>query len=370
MGAVAVIVAAMALGPVAWAAQPAPAPAPGEPAAVEPTSIFVVEAPGTDPRLLDALATARVRLAGQGVVLEAVTPRPDETAAGRARALVAGGLARGVFWLDERTPGEIRVFLLDARGFAWVRRVPVEPEAIEASREAVWLIVEASGRALAVGEAVAMEQAPPEAIAEPDEPGEPAVVEPPVASSLAPVPTPTPAAARRPRPWLGLAYLGDGLARAVPWQSGAALDGALDLGARWRLSLGYGALVPWQRGDPVVTWRHRGELRAGLRGMVGARLQPHGLLGGAVEAVRWRTAEGARGGLRVVGVATLDAGLGVRLVADLWLVLEAGAGVVVNRFDFVRCAAGATRCDGMLRQVALAPWRVRPRARAGVAVRF
>jgi hypothetical protein len=86
--------------------------------------------------------------------------------------------------------------------------------------------------------------------------------------------------------------------------------------------------------------------------------------------VRWRASVGDGGGLRVLGLGTLDAGLGVRLATNLWLVLEPGVGVLVNRFDFVECAAGATRCDGMLRRVALAPWRVRPRARLGMAVSF
>lgn len=339
----------------------------------QPTPIYVVRTAGTDPQLLEAIETARARLEGEGVALTVATLRPDETAAGRARALVAGGLARGVFWFDDATPGEIRVFLLDAAGSAWVRRVPVEPETAEASREAVWLIVEATGRALATGQEVAMEPAEPVLVeSEPMMPEAAATPEPEVAR--APPPTMEPPErererTRRPGLGLGLVYIGDGLARAVPWQSGVGIDGAIDLRAHWRLALGYGLMLPWRRGDPPVTWRHRVELRAGLR-TASPRMELYALLGGALEAVQWRAITGDEGGVRMLGLVTLDGGLGVRLVRNLWLVLEPGASVLVNRFDFVECAAGATRCDGMLQRVVLAPWRVRLRARAGVAVRF
>ena len=93
-------------------------------------------------------------------------------------------------------------------------------------------------------------------------------------------------------------------------------------------------------------------------------------MGGALELLRWRASTGDGGGVRALGVVTLDVGLGVRLAARLWLVLEPGLGMLGNRFQFVECAAGATRCDGMLERVVLAPWRVRPRARVGLAARF
>lgn len=366
MGLVWVIGAGLTASPAA--AEPAP-----EAAVAQPTPIYVVRTAGTDPRLLEALETARARLEGEGVALTVATLRPDETAAGRARALVAGGLARGVFWFHDATPGEIRVFLLDADGSAWVRRVPVEPETAEASREAVWLIVEATGRALATGQAVAMEPAEPGlAESQPTTPEAAATREPEVtreAPSVMEPPERDRHRVRRPGLGLGLAYLGDGLAKTVPWQSGVGIDGAIDLRAGWRFVLGYGLMLPWRRGDPPVTWRHRVELRMGPR-TASARMELYALVGGALEAVQWRASTGAEGGVRMLGLVTLDGGFGVRLVRNLWLVLEPGASVLVNRFDFVECAAGATRCDGMLERVVLAPWRVRPRARAGVAVRF
>ena len=51
----------------------------------------------------------------------------------------------------------------------------------------------------------------------------------------------------------------------------------------------------------------------------------------------------------------------------LFVVLFAG---VLNRFDFVECEAGASRCEGAARREVLTPWRVRPRARLGLAARF
>lgn len=371
-------VVAAGVGPARAAAEPAAsttasAPTVATAPASEPMPIYVVRAADTDPRLLEALEAARARLEGHGVTLTVAAARPDETAAGRARALVAGGLARGVFWFDESTPGELRVFMLAGDGSAWVRRVPVDPQAAEATREAVWLIVEATGLALVAGEEVAMEQAD-DVLAEAQAPS-PTPAEPtsPAPRAREPIVAPAPSEApprSRPTVRLGLAYVGDGLAAAVPWQSGAGLDAGIDLGTSWRLALGYGVLVPWRGGDPPVTWRHRVELRAGLRKAMGARVELYALVGGALEAVRWRASTGDGGGVRMLGLGTLDGGLGVRLAGELWLVLEPGLGVLGNRFDFVECAAGATRCDGMLGRVVLAPWRVRPRARMGLAVRF
>ena len=364
------------------AAAPEPPSAPPEGAETEPastdglTTLHVIEAAGNDPRLGRAVSAARARLHGQGVELVLTTPGPDEPAARLARTLTAGGRSQGAFWFDERTPGELRVFLITADGSAYVRRVPVEEGSAEASLEAVWLIVEASSLALASGQRVAMEQATgelePEVAPEPEPEPEPEpgleAKEPAPKPEGAPEPvTPTP---DRVVVRLGLGYLGEGLASAVPWSSGAAVDVALDLGRRWRLALGYGLLLPWRSGDPPVTWRHRAELRAGPRVALGSRVELYALLGGGLEALRWHATAGDEAGHRVLGVVTLDGGLGLRLVSTLRLVLEPGSSVVVNRFDFVECAAGSQACEGAARRVVLAPWRVRPRARLGLQVSF
>lgn len=371
---------ALVAGGSAYANEPvapsaAETPADPEPAAA-PLPIVVVGGPAVDPGLRQVLQEAQAHLQAQGVELSLVEPEAGQTAAGRARTLVREGKARGVFWLDERDPEEIRVFLLDPQGSAYVRRVPVDPEGVEASREAVWLIVESGSLALVSGEAVAMEQAAAEDLrAEPE-------VEPPLhppSSSepsagdeepVAPLPGPTEPTALAVRGRVGLSYLGVGFARSIPWSSGVALDGALDLGPRWRLALGYGLLLPWRSGDPVVTWRHRAELRGGPRFEVHPRVELHALVGGGLEAVRWRERAGDGAGWRVTGLVGLDGGLSVRLVATLMLVVEPGVGLLINRFDFVECAQPAARCEGALRRVVLEPWRVRPRARVGLAVGF
>ncbi|MCX4242562.1 hypothetical protein [Paraliomyxa miuraensis] len=345
------------------------------PAPNSPTAVYVVAPAGTDPGLLEVLAAARANLQAQGVELQQVEPAPGQTAANRARALVSGGLARGAFWLDERSPGEIRVFMLDAQGTAYVRRVPVEPASIEASREAVWHIVEAGSLALATGEPVSMEQAKTEDLEpspkpepEPPPPAEPVVHEPPPPELVYVEPS-------RPYPpfriGCGLAYLGSGLAREIPWSSGAVLDVKMHAKRAYVLSASYGLLLPGRRGEPVVTWRHRAELRAGPRLLYTRnRVELHVLAGGAMEALRWQATSSDDAGWRATALATIDGSVAVRIKANLWLVIEPGAEVLLNRFAFVECEAGAPSCEGATRRVVLDPWRVRPRARAGLTVQF
>jgi len=329
---------------------------------------------GTDPALLEALDTARVQLEVEGVALAAVELRPDERAAVRARALLGSEDARGVFWFDQRNPEEIRVFLLDSEGAAHVRRVPIEPASAEASREAVWIIVQSGSMALATGQTLAMEVAQAEEVAGEPEPepeaieAEPeAIATPPVEVSVLDEPTPE---EDRTQGGLVGAYVGEGVAGAVPWQSGVGIGGVLDLGPRWRLAIDYGLLLPWRAGEPVITWRHRGELRAGPRWAAGERVQLYALLGGGVEGVRWREVSGDGAGWRVVASAGLDTGVEIRLTKWLALLFEPGAGVVLNRFAFVECADGSQACEGAARRVVLEPWRLRPRLRAGLRVGF
>jgi len=350
--------------PSASVSPPAPAP---EPDPV--TTIHVVRPREADPRLMEALETARVQLGAQGLDLGIVETSRGQSAAAAARALVERGATRGVFWLDQRDAHELRVFLLDDEGSAYVRRIPVEPGGAEASREAVWLIVESGSLALAAGQQVAMEKARAEELEPEPEPE----LEPAPAPAPKPVVTPEPElepAPPRSRGWVGLSYLGAGLAGAVPWSSGVAVDGGVDLGPRWRLSAGYGLLLPWRAGDPVVTWRHRGELRGGPRVALGSRAEFHALVGGGLEVLRWRSPSEADDGWRPTGFASLDVGLSVRLAGPLWLRVEPGAEVLLGRADFVECAAGASDCEGASRRVALRPWPARPRARAGLAVAF
>ncbi|MEX1365466.1 MAG: hypothetical protein AB1Z98_20230 [Nannocystaceae bacterium] len=358
---------------VAGASSPSARPEPVE----LPTTVYVVVGEQTDPRLREALDAARTNLAGQGVELRVVAARPEEPAAMRARDLVRGEGARGVFWIDERRPQQLRVFLLDSDGSAHVRRVPVVADSAEASREAVWNIVESGSLALASGGPVAMEEASTDelevVVRPPPEPEPKTEPQTPVAAAGhepdRPRELPTPPSPPRARGSLVVAYLAEGLASPIPWQSGLGLGGWLDLGAHMRLSLDYGLLLPWRTGDPTVTWRHRGELRAGPRWSVASRvpLSLHVLLGVGLEAARWLGDSGR--GWRAVATAGLDGGLALRLRAPVWLVLEPGLAVVLNRFEFVECAQGSA-CTGRARRVALRPWRVRPRVRLGLRLAF
>jgi hypothetical protein len=62
--------------------------------------------------------------------------------------------------------------------------------------------------------------------------------------------------------------------------------------------------------------------------------------------------------------------LRIRLVPRLTLDVAAGPDVALNRFEFVRCADSGDPCRGTAREVVVTPWRVRPRARAGLSVGF
>ena len=357
----------------AVAAEPVPTDSVAtDPPPSAPTHVYVVTPPGTDPGLREVLDTARANLHAQGIDLVQVEPTPGQNAAARARSLVSSGLARGAFWIDERRPGQLRVFLVDPVGTTYVRRIPVEPTSPETSREAVWHIVESGSRALAAGEVVGMEEARAEDLEAQPKP-QPEPTPPPTDPTLTTAPV-------QPQPeWppprhvffgVALSYLGSSLATPIPWSSGAALDLTADYRGHWRFTAGYGLLLPWRGGDPVVTWRHRAELRTGPRAAFGSRVELLLLAGGAMEALRWRSTTGDDGGWRPTALATVDGGLGIRLVANLWLVAEAGMEVLLNRFDFVECEARASRCEGAARREVLTPWRVRPRARLGLAARF
>ncbi len=342
-------------------------------------TVYVVVGPDLDPRLAEALATARPELDARGLKLMVVKPDPELGAAARARALIGEGTARGVFWLDPQ-PHELRVFLLAADGSAYVRRVPVEPGGDEASLEAVWHIVASGSLALASGEGVAMEQAatdeidpaPQGTVEDPAPAAGPSEVVSPPGSAPTPAEEPDPVvAAAAPRTRVGVGYVGEGIASSMAWQSGVGVDAMVRLSPRWRLSVGYAVMVPRRRDTPTVTWRHGGSLRAGPSFDVGRRLALYGLVGVGVEAVGWRGRSAAQRGWRVVGTAGADGGLSVMLVPSrLALVVEPGLGVVLNRFDLVECEQGAVACEGETRRVVMSPWRVRPRARAGLAVFF
>ena len=326
---------------------------------------------GTDPALLETIATATTHLENSGVELQPIEISRDITPVAYARSLIKEENTAGVFWLSSRKPDQIRVLLLTADGKGFIREVPVEADGPEASREAVWLIVVNGSRALATGEALAMAQASPEDLAPPEEqqPEEPPDEPPPEDDPPEDDPDEEP-----PPDTLGggfaAVYAGEGVASPVPWQSGVGFTGFLDPGRLARVALDYSLFIPWRRDDPVVTWRHQVQLRGGLRGDLGRLITLHGLIGAGIEAVRWQSNLDDRDGWRTWGTVSADFGLQVRLGGPVSLWIETGAAALLNPFDFIECEAGAAQCEGDARRTTLRPWIVRPRVRAGVSVRF
>ena len=337
----------------------------------QPANIRVLIGPDTDPGLVEALKAAGTNLRAQGVSLQPVALEPGERAEQRAASLIAEPGALGVFWFDVHD-AQVRVLLLTGPGQAYVRSVPVQGGSDETVREAVWLIVESGSLALVSGQAPAMQ--PAEVAVEPTSPKasqapaevagpSPSGRETPDASAL------DPGARSTVTGGVVVSYLGEGVGSPIPWQSGLGLDGVLDLGQRIRLRLGYGALLP-MRGAPAIGWRHRAELYGGPRFTVGPRVTLHALIGAGVEAQQWRGSSSGENGWRAVALAGLDAGLTVRVLGPLSLWLEPGIGLPLNRFALVECDTGGQQCTGAARRVVLEPWRVRPRVRGGLLLRF
>jgi len=339
------------------------------PDAEGPRPVAILLPLGTDPALLEAITTATTHLDNGGIELQPIEISRDISPVSYARSLIEEENTAGVFWLSSREPDKLRVLLLTAGGKGFIREVPVEADSPEASREAVWLIVVNGSRALASGEALAMAQASLEDLGPPEEPKpeEPKLEPPDEPKPEDPPPEPPP---KKLGGGLAALYTGEGIGAPVPWQSGVGLSGFVDPGRLARVTLDYGLFLPWRSDDPVVTWRHQLLVRGGLRGDFGKFVTLHGLLGVGIEAVRWRGTLDDRQGWRAWGTASADVGLQVRLGGPAWLWIEAGGAALLNPFTFIECEADATQCEGDTRRVSLQPWGFRPRARAGVALRF
>lgn len=375
-----IALASVVLASVALAWRPARAqrlhspPAAAEQAPREqPANIRVLIGPETDPGLVEALRAAGTNLRADGVSLQPVTLEPGDRAEQRAVSLIAEPGVLGVFWFDVHD-AQVRVLLLTGPEQAYVRSVSVQGGSDETVREAVWLIVESGSLALVSGEAPAMQPAEVELAVEPTSP---AVSQ---APSEATGPSSTggethdgaalgPGTRAKVTGGAVVSYLGEGVGSPIPWQSGLGLDGVLDVGQRVRLRLGYGALLP-TRGAQAIGWRHRAELYGGMRFPVGQRVALHVLIGAGVEAQQWRGSSSGDSGWRAVALAGLDVGLTVRVLGPLSLWLEPGIGLPLNRFALVECDTGGQQCTGAARRVVLEPWRVRPRVRGGLLLRF
>ncbi|MBV1860688.1 MAG: hypothetical protein KUG77_19900 [Nannocystaceae bacterium] len=345
-------------------AQPAPDSGPPDEAALLPTVVVLVPT-DADPSLLSALEAARATLRTDGIVLVVEPLEPGLIASRRARGRVGAAEIRGVFWIEHST-GFMDVWLHDELGATYLRRIPSGPEAAEAAWESVWLIVESGAESLSRGVPVGME--PTEL---PVDETDPLELEP----VLAPEPSvPDGAHAEPPaqaQPGLGggfsLAYLGEGVGNSIRWQDGLSGRGFLDLG-RWpRLALEYALLFP-PRESSVLSWRHRVAMHGGVRRRLGRRWGLEVLAELGAEAQRWSSPSGTGGGWRVVATSGVDLAARVRLGGPVWFWLSSGVGIPLNGVSYVECRQGVRDCSGADRRVALTPWPVRPRIRAGFVV--
>ena len=357
-------------------------PVDAEVPAIASTRVVVLVPSIPDRRIDDVLASVRSNLPeGGGTLIEVgfeVDAQHADLLARRVAASREAAVAhdaRGVFWLDVRQAGEYHVYLyVPARGQLLRRRVPEAAQSVEAAVEAMWLIVRSGTLALAKGAEVAMEAVDPATI----EPAPPPVEAPAPIVPRAPAPSTTTSRAGVGL-WLSASYLGLGLGDAMPWQSGGQLEVSYAVPSRRRvaarLGLSYAGVVGEVRSESLSIARHELAIAAGIGGAVGRRIRLEGRLLPAVDLLRWR-AGGDRG---LEPAAKLATELLLRIstwspARDPWprvtIDLGAGADVGLGGFDFVRCGAGATACEGDAKRVALAPWRVRPRARAGLSVGF
>ena len=319
----------------------------------------------------DAVTDALLAGPDQTVRFE-VRERPLEgSRVQHAKKLCAEKTWRGVYWFDTTREGEFWVVLFECGGErVRVREVPIDPAAEQVAIEEMWLIARASATALVTGDAIAMDERDAASVDAPAPKPEPARPEP--VKTKPPAPTkPTPPSRRRPYLRASLAYAGDAVARAIPWQHAIALGFAVEPTRLLRVGLGYAFAIPTAlRGaSDVKMSRHILALQVGVFGG-SDRVTVEGRAGLELELSRWRSDESPGGGLRPLPTVALDVLLALRLWRGLFFELGPGLGVPLARVDYVRCRAGATTCSGADRRVVADAWPVRPRARAGFAVRF
>lgn len=355
------------------AAQPPvvmPEPAPSD-ASHERTRVVVLLPAAGDRRLDDVVASVRANLPPEQVELVELEADDVDTVANRlaeATRVAKGQGARGVFWFDLRDAREFRVYLhVPGRKGVLRRRVPEAADSVEAAIEAMWLIVRSGSLALSRGADVAMESVDPATV---DPPSPPPTAPPTVITTVEP---PRATAPDRPRRWwLALGYLGAGLARSMPWQSGATLGVRYDVHANVGIGVAYGVVAGGALREPTAlrVIRHQLALALAVGGAVSPRVRLEARLLPALDLLAWRAAAEGRRGLQPAPVLAGELAIAVELVPRVRLELAPGLEVALVRTSFVRCGQGATSCEGALREVALTPWRVRPRARVGLALGF
>jgi hypothetical protein len=335
--------------------------------AAAPAKVAVIREPESP--VGDAVIDALLADPDDGVVRFEVRARPvDGSRVAAAKGLCAEKLWRGVYWFDTTRDGEYWVVLYDcADGRVRVREVPVDTAAEQATIEEMWLIARGSATALVTGVAIAMDERDAATVDVPVPPKEPL----PEVEPREPEPPP-PSTPKRRRPWLraSAAYAGDGIAKAVPWQHAVTAGFAIEPTRLLRVGLAYAFAFPAELrdADDVKMSRHVVAAQVGVFGGID-RLTVEGRASLEVEMQRWRSDDDPDGGLRVVPTAALDVLFAIRLWRGLFLELGPGLGVPLARVDYVLCRT-EDACTGDDRVVVASSWPVRPRARAGFAVRF
>ncbi len=360
---------------VALAGQPVPGTTEPPPAAeVHIDRVVLLEPVDADARIADVVAAVRANVPPEEFEIVSVkTPGPSTLGVRVVAAQDAAREhdARAVFWFDLRHDEEwvVYVYVRD-RSAVLRRRVREAAQSPEAAVEAMWLIVRSGAMAIASGIDAGMETVDPEQVAaevkaatEPEPPPEPA---------------PKPMAKSEHRPpllrgvWLSFGYLGEGLAGAVPWQSGGSVELAYRVHRFVKLGIGYGVVggLPVRRPAELHVLRHEIAAVLGMGGPVTPRVRVEARLLPAAELAQWRAPADDDAGVRVVGKLAAELVFRVWLVPQLSLDLGAGASLAFNDFDFVQCEEAASSCSGEARRVVLSPWRVRPRARLGLSALF
>ena len=363
---------------VALVGQPAPESIEPTPPAkeVQVDRVVLLEPTEPDERIADVVAAVRANVPPEEFEIVSVkTPGPSTLGVRVVAAQDAATEhdARAVFWFDLRHDEEwvVYVYVRD-RSAVLRRRVPEAAQSPEAAVEAMWLIVRSGAMAIASGTDAGMETVDPDQVAAEVK----AASEPEPAPPTQP-PTPSTARSEHSPPqlrgvWLSFAYLGEGLASTVPWQSGASLELAYAVHRFVKLGIGYGVVggLPVRTPAELHILRHEIAAILGVGGPVHPRLRVEARVLPAAELSQWRTPADDGTGLRVIGKAAAELVFRVWLVPQLSFDLGAGASVTFNDFDFVQCEATASECTGDARRVVLSPWRVRPRARVGISALF
>jgi hypothetical protein len=358
-------------------AVPPTEPPPVEAKTVEIDRVVLLEPDTPDPRIADVVAAVRANVPPDEFEIVSVkTPGPSTLGVRVVAAQDAASAhdARAVFWFDLRHEEEYLVYVyVRDRSAVLRRRVPEAAQSPEVAIETMWLIVRSGAMAIASGSDAGMEMVDPDQIkAEVEAATKPKEAEPEV---VAPPPVIATSEHRPPDlrgVWLSFGYLGEGLARSMPWQSGGSIELAYAVHRFVKIGVGYGVVGGWpvRRPTEFHVLRHEVAAVLGIGGSVRPRLRIEARVLPAVELSQWRTPADDNAGLRVVGKAAAELVFRIWLVPQLALDLGGGASVAFNRFDFVLCEATAAECSGEDRRVVLSPWRVRPRARAGFSVLF